>query len=782
MLAGLQRTGRVTIGPGADLVELISESDLKHTAIVFHPELREHPALAGALEPIKGFLEAPYVTGISELVGHDSAEGAFVYPTGDAWSIYDIVRTWSDMGETPGVRAGLELMYAAGSVLLEAAEAGEHQGVYSHGGITPWRVMIKPDGQVEIIGYALPQVEILRFQENPKQVPKEDSFRYCPPERLEGTREDLSADLFCLSLVAFEMMTGRPVYDGLVNDIRTQAARGEGRRRLFRFKDLLPTSVRELLTVALRATPGDRFEDGEAFLEGVRIVLGSPEAEGPPLVDVMQRLQALGPRHRTEELAAGKTAAMSMDQIKDLLGEDLQDIRQEREARKAARASEPAEQRARSWSPAAPRGARPAAPEPAAAAPEPAPRARPEPARPAPRAPEPAPMPAATPAHVPPTPSPRASAGRATPDPLRESSAGRWSRPDPGRRRRRVRGDDTPEPEEVAGTASGAESAGGKANAEDLLARLRASRSATAGAGGLGVGRRSASDVISKILSNSGGGATRAPEPAAPEPAFGVRRPPTRGGGGGLVDAIRADADVPLPREPARAAPTPVAAPPVATPVVPAKPTTQVRPRRPIAEEEAPAPTPTPAPAVAARPAAQPVERPGEFRAPDAIRGLSAGTRQQMFIRRGPGGSPLKARLSTEATLAEAVFILTGTVLPIRADLSGRVALGYRLGPDEGPASGTTLVGSYAEKTVLTLHPVLCRDRWATFVVETDDGSVRMRSPVASTLSVASVVDFLCLLYQLDPGHWKLHASGEVLCPFLLVEELDLTQPLVLQR
>ena len=138
-LAGFRRTGRVTLGPGSDLVELISDIELKHTAIVFHPELRDHPAINAGLDVVAGFLEAPYVTGLTELVERDQSVGAFIYPSGEVWSAYEVVRAWSDLGEPPGVRAGLEMMYAAGKILIEAAENGEPQGIYSHGGLTPWR-------------------------------------------------------------------------------------------------------------------------------------------------------------------------------------------------------------------------------------------------------------------------------------------------------------------------------------------------------------------------------------------------------------------------------------------------------------------------------------------------------------------------------------------------------------------------------------------------------------------------------------------------------------------
>ena len=73
------RVGRQILGPGSDLVDLEDDGGQLHTAIVFHPEFRDHPAINSALSVILGFVESPMVAGIVELVAHDREEGAFVH-------------------------------------------------------------------------------------------------------------------------------------------------------------------------------------------------------------------------------------------------------------------------------------------------------------------------------------------------------------------------------------------------------------------------------------------------------------------------------------------------------------------------------------------------------------------------------------------------------------------------------------------------------------------------------------------------------------------------------
>lgn len=352
-IAGYTVTGRQLRGPASDLVELSAQNGLRLTAIVFHPEYRGHRALNEALDVVRGFLESPLVTNLCELSGEDKDAGAFVYPTGQCWSVAEVIRALADMGQPEGhVRAGLELMHAAGEILIEAAERGEMDGVYSHGGVTPWRLMLKKDGQVTVIGHALPQVEILQFHEDDSRVPREDSFRYCPPERIEFSPENISSDLFGLSLIAFELMTGRPVYDGLVNDIRQQAARGEGSRRLFRFRDKLPQSVRDLLTKALRPDIPDRYPSGEEFLYAVRQVLSGPDATGESLMDLMKQVSSRGKR-TGQALQSSKTLMVDKDKLRAMLddGEEEAPARQKWSAPARSRREAPRRQEAEALPP-----------------------------------------------------------------------------------------------------------------------------------------------------------------------------------------------------------------------------------------------------------------------------------------------------------------------------------------------------------------------------------------------------------------------------------------------
>jgi hypothetical protein len=347
-IAGMQRTGRRIPGPGADLVEVVDASGLKQTAVVFAPVFRDHACLNAELEVGMGFMEQPGVTGLSRLVGHHPDEGAFVYPTGTVWSVAELVRELADQGDSAGVKAGLELCFMAGEILVEASDQGTHSGLVGHGSIDPWRVMVKADGQVTILGYGLPRPEIEIFVEDETRAPSEDGLRYLAPENLAPERiHDLSSDLFSLCLVALELMMGRPVYDGLVNEVRKQASRGEAVRRLYQWRDRIPESVRDVIGKALKPDPDIRFRDGLDFVYSVHDLLSGIDAgDGPSLREIVTQVRNRQKRGKavvggnTGSLTRAEIAALAADIDAEGVGTDLPAPRKPRPAEGASDGAE----------------------------------------------------------------------------------------------------------------------------------------------------------------------------------------------------------------------------------------------------------------------------------------------------------------------------------------------------------------------------------------------------------------------------------------------------------
>jgi hypothetical protein len=325
-IAGMTPTGRKIAAPAVDLIEVTGPNGLKHQALVHHERWRGHNLITHELKGKLAFMEKPEVTGLVRLAAHDLAMGAFAYPTGTVWTVSEIVRTYVDNGAAPGVKAGLELCYLVGEYLTEAADAAAPQGIVGHGNVNPWTIVLKGDGQPLLAGYGLPQVELLAWRDDPHRLQLvEDSFRYAPPERIETGEEDLSSDLFSLVLVALELMVGRPVYDGVLADVKQQATRGEGMRRLYQWREKLPQNVREVMGRALKPDPDTRFPGGLDLVYAVHDLLGSIDVEGPSLADVMAKMRASEKRGRA--LKGGQTQLLSPEEMAELAA-DLQEVDQ----------------------------------------------------------------------------------------------------------------------------------------------------------------------------------------------------------------------------------------------------------------------------------------------------------------------------------------------------------------------------------------------------------------------------------------------------------------------
>ena len=199
-----------------------------------------------------------------------------------------MIRQASDLGLSPGPRAGLELMIQSMDVLQGALRIAEEYAVFSHGGLTPWRLMIRPDGKLQIIGFAVPQVEVLDYKNNPNLVPSEDSFRYAPPERMEmDAMEDFSSDLFAVALIGFEMMTTRPMYDGSISAIQESAQRADVSIRLNQamVSGWLDQYTHDFLERCLRLDVEDRFSSLSDAITTGKSLLRNQHLQGMSLFD-----------------------------------------------------------------------------------------------------------------------------------------------------------------------------------------------------------------------------------------------------------------------------------------------------------------------------------------------------------------------------------------------------------------------------------------------------------------------------------------------------------------
>ena len=127
---------------------------------------------------------------------------------------------------------GLGKLLRGAEIIRMAIDISQEEDLLPWWADFPWRMLLSKDGQVKIIGYAIPQIEMLVFRDDQSDAAR-GSFRYAPPERINpGEVEDDTSDLFSLVLVAFELITMQPMYDGTVSEIQEMAQRADVAMRL----------------------------------------------------------------------------------------------------------------------------------------------------------------------------------------------------------------------------------------------------------------------------------------------------------------------------------------------------------------------------------------------------------------------------------------------------------------------------------------------------------------------------------------------------------------------
>ena len=272
---GMASTGRQVEDPVGSLVELADANRNLHTAIVFaEPPPR---AVTLSVEMVLSFLEYPMVRGIVELSHHDLAQGWFAYPTGKSLTLREILNRHADSAQVMGQRAALDVALQTARILAEAAETGEAQGCFSHGALSPWRILLNDEGAVQLLGHGVPS-------------PLHDvgAVRYAPPERIEQTAEDGRSDIYSLAAIACESAVGRPLGSGKdVAALKERILTGELATSVR--KAGMPRPIAALLTEAMSTNLEQRPTPGE-FATRLERLLQKASPKGPALNDTLNRL------------------------------------------------------------------------------------------------------------------------------------------------------------------------------------------------------------------------------------------------------------------------------------------------------------------------------------------------------------------------------------------------------------------------------------------------------------------------------------------------------------
>ena len=148
---------------------------------------------------------------------------------------------------------------------IQIAKALEHahsRGIV-HRDIKPHNVMVLKNGSVKVTDFG-----IARVMSKANTLTKEalGSVHYISPEQAKGGRVDNRSDIYSLGVVMYEMMSGRPPYDG-ESPVAVAIQHINGGAKLpSTLNPNIPGGLEQIIMKAMGHEPGDRFPSATAML------------------------------------------------------------------------------------------------------------------------------------------------------------------------------------------------------------------------------------------------------------------------------------------------------------------------------------------------------------------------------------------------------------------------------------------------------------------------------------------------------------------------------------
>ena len=149
---------------------------------------------------------------------------------------------------------------------LQIAKGLEHahsRGIV-HRDIKPHNVMVLKNGSVKVMDFG-----IARVMNKSNTLTKEalGSVHYISPEQAKGGHTDNRSDLYSLGVVMYEMMAGRPPYDGeSAVSVAIQHING-GAALPSAYNPNIPTGLEQIIMKAMALEPRDRYVSATEMLQ-----------------------------------------------------------------------------------------------------------------------------------------------------------------------------------------------------------------------------------------------------------------------------------------------------------------------------------------------------------------------------------------------------------------------------------------------------------------------------------------------------------------------------------
>ncbi|MFD0279872.1 serine/threonine-protein kinase [Kitasatospora sp. NPDC127111] len=270
-------TGRIGGGGMGSVWRADDEVLARPVAVkILHPGLVEDGAFVQRFRREAQLLAALKHPGIVDV--HDYGESGGDAEDRIAYIVMELVdgqpldQVLTDDGPMPAQRA-LGLLATA----LDALHAAHRRDIV-HRDVKPSNLMLRPDGRVTVTDFGIARaVASTRITASHAVI---GTALYMAPEQAEGKAVTPASDLYSIGVVAFELLTGQPPFDG---ESVLEVALKHIREPAPELPADFPPEVRTFVATALAKKAEDRFADAAAMAAAARAAIGAsgaPSASG----------------------------------------------------------------------------------------------------------------------------------------------------------------------------------------------------------------------------------------------------------------------------------------------------------------------------------------------------------------------------------------------------------------------------------------------------------------------------------------------------------------------
>ena len=119
------------------------------------------------------------------------------------------------------------------------------------------------------------------------------TFQYMAPEQIEGLEADARTDIFAFGALLFEMLTGRPAFEGKTRASLLGAILKDEPPRVSTLQPVAPANLDRVVSTCLAKDPDDRYQSARDLLRDLQwIASGADSAGGMPAAAVLPSSRA----------------------------------------------------------------------------------------------------------------------------------------------------------------------------------------------------------------------------------------------------------------------------------------------------------------------------------------------------------------------------------------------------------------------------------------------------------------------------------------------------------